>query len=72
MYQSPDLNIIEGLWSELKATVVKRRPANVEELWQICEEEWARISVEKIKKLYQSLPRRIEQVIKMTGRTTNY
>jgi len=35
-----------------------------------CEDKWAQIPVEKIKKLYESLPRRIEEVIKMKGRNT--
>ena len=30
------------------------------------------VDLEKIKKLYESLPRRIEEVIKMKGRNTHY
>lgn len=38
--QSPDLNPIENLWSELKTKVHARRPSNLEELesaQQMCE-----------------------------------
>ena len=32
--QSPDLNIIEPLWSELKVTVSSSKPDNIEALWE--------------------------------------
>ena len=70
--QSPDLNIIESLWSYLKARIEICKPANTEQLWKTCKEQWDRIPTENIKKLYQSIPRRIEEVIKMKGRNTHY
>ena len=70
--QSPDLNIIEALWSNLKGNVAKCKPAIIEELWRTCEDKWSKISVEKIKKLYESLPRRFEEIIKMKGKNTHY
>jgi len=70
--QSPDLNIIEALRSHLKSSVTKCGPVTIEELWRTCKYKWAQISVEKIKKLYESLPRSIEEVIKMKGRNTHY
>ena len=57
--QSLDLNIIESLWSDLEGSVAKCRPANIEDLWGTCQDKWARISVERIRKLYESLPRKI-------------
>jgi len=65
--QLPDLNNIEALWSDLKSSFAKCRPATIEELWRTCEDKWAQIPVEKIKKLFQSLPWRIEEVIQMKG-----
>uniref|UniRef100_A0AAZ3RVB6 Tc1-like transposase DDE domain-containing protein n=1 Tax=Oncorhynchus tshawytscha TaxID=74940 RepID=A0AAZ3RVB6_ONCTS len=38
--QSPDLNPIENLWSELKRSVCARRPTNLTQLHQLCQEEW--------------------------------
>ena len=70
--QSPDLNIIESLWSDLKGSVGKCRPANIEDLWRTCQNKWARIPVERIRNLYESLPRRIVEVIKMKGKNTYY
>jgi len=45
--QSPYLNIIEALLSDLKCSVAKNRPTTVEELWRTCEDKWAQIPVEK-------------------------
>jgi len=36
--QSPDLNLIEPLWSYLKGRVLRCTPRNIEELWKCCEE----------------------------------
>uniref|UniRef100_A0AAZ3SGH7 Tc1-like transposase DDE domain-containing protein n=1 Tax=Oncorhynchus tshawytscha TaxID=74940 RepID=A0AAZ3SGH7_ONCTS len=41
--QSPDLNPIENLWEELKKRVRARRPTNLTQLHQLCQEEWAKI-----------------------------
>ena len=41
--QSPDLNHIENLWAELKKRVQTRRPTNLTQLHQLCQEEWAKI-----------------------------
>ena len=68
--RSSDLNIIESLWSDLKVSVAKCRPDTIEELWRICGDKWAQI--QKIRKLYESLPRRIEEVIKMKERNTRW
>ena len=48
--QSPDLNIIDAMSSDLKGSVAKCRPANIEELWRTWEEKWALIPVEKLNK----------------------
>ncbi len=34
--QSPDLNLIENLWRELKVRVAKRQPRNLNDLERIC------------------------------------
>ena len=41
--QSPDLDPIENLWAELKKRVRARRPTNLTQLLQLCQEEWAKI-----------------------------
>jgi hypothetical protein len=39
----------------------------MEELWRRIEEEWNKISAEVYQKLIESMPRRIEAVIKAKG-----
>ena len=41
--QSPDLNPVENVWAELKKSVWARRPTNLTQLHQLCQEEWAKI-----------------------------
>ena len=42
--QSPDINPIENLWTELKKCVWARRPTNLTQLHQLCQEEWAKFT----------------------------
>lgn len=72
--QSPDLNPIENLWS-----IVKRRlgqynsaPSNLANLWERVHEEWRRIPKEILENLVESMPDRIESVIKNKGLWTKY
>ena len=41
--QSPDCNPIENVWTELKKRVRARRPTNLTQLHQLCQEEWTKI-----------------------------
>ena len=41
---SPDLSPIENLWAELKKRVQARRPTNLTQLHQFCQEEWAKFT----------------------------
>ena len=40
--QSPDLNPTENVWAELKKRVRARRPTNLTQLHQLCQENWAK------------------------------
>jgi len=44
-HQSPDINIIENLWSILKSKVDKRSPKSTSELWKSIEEKFYSISL---------------------------
>uniref|UniRef100_A0A4W5LHM9 Tc1-like transposase DDE domain-containing protein n=1 Tax=Hucho hucho TaxID=62062 RepID=A0A4W5LHM9_9TELE len=44
--QSPDLNLIDNLWRELKVRVAKCQPRNLNDLEKICKEEWDKIPPE--------------------------
>ncbi|GBM87363.1 hypothetical protein AVEN_112790-1 [Araneus ventricosus] len=61
--QSPDMNIIENLWSTLETAVPKHKIRNKAHLKQVWQEEWGKISSDITKKLVESAPR-LEDVIK--------
>lgn len=70
--QSPDLNIIENVWGLLKKRLKGRKFESEDELWDAIKLLWFKIPQEFIDKLYNSCPRRMEEVIKMKGRATKY
>jgi hypothetical protein len=72
--QSPDLNPIEHLWDYLKRRLEEYEipPKGMLELWERIEREWEAIPASECQKLIQSMPRRIEAVIKAKGGYTKY
>lgn len=72
--QSPDLNLIESIWHTLKAQIGLRehRPTSIHELWEIVLEEWEKIPVGMIERAYESMPHRVQAVIKAKGGHTRY
>jgi DDE superfamily endonuclease len=72
--QSPDLNPIEHLWAIIKRRLnqYERPPSGMIELWERIEAEWNKIDSETCLKLIESMPRRIEAVLKAKGMWTDY
>ena len=70
--QSPDLNIIENLWDDLKRTVHARQPSNLSELEMFCKEEWSKIPSSRIQTLIRSYRKCLETVIFAKGGLTKY
>ncbi|MBJ4962393.1 transposase [Salmonella enterica subsp. enterica serovar Mbandaka] len=72
--QSPDLNIIEPLWSVLENRVRSRYPppASLKELEQFLLEEWYDTSLTTIQDLYASILRGIQAVLNAKGDPTPY
>ena len=71
---SPDMNIMEHAWAFLETSLRRRRPLprNLDQLWAALQEEWARIDIKKIKKLYDSMPSRVMALKKARGGYTKY
>ena len=70
--QSPDLNIIEAVWDYLDRERNKKQPKSTEELWQVLEEAWDNLPQDYLRKLQESLPKRVAAVIKSKGGHTKY
>jgi hypothetical protein len=78
---SPDLNPIENIWWTLKREVHKRYPTletmgRSEAAWTkfiaCCQEVWNQLDQELIRAVVDSMPRRIDAVIKAKGWQTKY
>ncbi|KAG2457186.1 TCB1 transposase, partial [Polypterus senegalus] len=70
--QSPDLNLIEHLWRDLKMAVHRRFPSNLMEFERRCKEEWAKLAKDRCAKLVASYSKRLEAVIAAKGASTKY
>lgn len=72
--QSPDLNPIEHLWEHLKRrlSAYDSAPTGVHQLWDRVQHEWELITAEDCMRLIESMPRRIEAVLKAKGKYTKY
>jgi hypothetical protein len=70
--QSPDLNPIENVWAELKKCVRVRRPTDLTQLHQLCQEEWDKMHPTFCRKLVEGYTKRLTQVKQFKGNTTIY
>ena len=68
--QCPYLNPIENVWAELKKHVRAKRPSNLTQLHQLCQEEWATIHPTYCGKLVEGV--RLTQVKQFKGNATEY
>ena len=53
---SPDISMIENVWTILKRMIAERQPTSLSELWDVDQQEWENIT-NTIKTLYGSLPK---------------
>jgi len=70
--QSPDLNIIECMWNEMKFRIKGITFANKDELWKRLKKERKSITKEYIQELFENILRRIFAVKKVKGGNTKY
>jgi hypothetical protein len=74
---SPDLNPIKNIWQILKERIRRRlrsenRPHSVYELQQLVREEWNKLTLEEIRRRIDTMPERMEAVIKNQGGHTSF
>ncbi|KAI5120159.1 hypothetical protein M0805_003646 [Coniferiporia weirii] len=71
---SPDLNAIEHCWRDLKEAVQARAhpPTSISELKQAVFEAWEGRPLWRVNKYIESIPRRMDAVIKAHGGNTKY
>ena len=71
---SPNINIIENLWSHLEQMVHARNPLphNCDKVWGVLQEEWMRIDLDYITRLYDSILDQVDAIQKASGGETRY
>ena len=69
---SPDLNPIESLWSQMKQLQSKERATSAAGLKKIASKVWGKITPSYLKSLYESMPRRMKAVVDAQGGHTKY
>lgn len=67
-----DLNPIEYLLAIVKRDLKDKNLQNNDELFQMVQQSWNSISVQTCQHLIQSLPRRLDNVVKNKGYSTKY
>ena len=70
---SPDLNPIENLWSDMVRCVYDKSVyPTADALWTAVQSEWLKIGHDILHKLYDSMPSRLDAVVKAKGFPTKY
>jgi transposase len=71
---SPDLNPIENLWSELKRRLgnYEEVPKGMLELWERVQVVWDNLVPEYCQKLIESMPRHMAMVLERKGKSIPY
>lgn len=70
--QSPDLNPIENLWSQLNWQMRNRKCSNLNQLFEALQSGWNKLPVNYLIKLADSMPSRLNAVIDSKGYPTKY
>ncbi|GFT66312.1 transposable element Tcb1 transposase [Trichonephila clavipes] len=72
--RSPDLSPIENMWSMVAQRLSQITPpaATPDQLWQRMEAAWSDVPQERIKSLFESMPRRVAAVISNNGGYPGY
>ena len=69
---SPDINPVENLWSIIKRGLRDLDTSSVPKLTTAIQQLWATIPQSHMENLADSVPRRLQEVIKRKGNTTKY
>lgn len=72
--RSPDLNIIENVWGRLAKKVYEnsRQFSSVDDLKKAITDAWVQVPQNYIKELYNHIPNRIFETIRLNGKSTHF
>jgi transposase len=69
---SPDFNAIEDVWSMLEYELQQTGPKNIPALKSALRKAWKNLDATKVKSSIESIPRRLEECIRLKGERTSY
>ena len=71
---SPDMNIIEHAWDYVDRRIHAQvpLPSNTKQLWDALTEEWGKLDKYFVRRLYCSIPSRVQALKKAKGGYTKY
>lgn len=69
---SPDMNIIETIWGQIMQNLRANPPLDVPTLRNRVMQHWAEITPQALRRLYRTLPHRINCLIRARGYPTKY
>ena len=70
--QLPDLNVIENVWGLIKRNIDLTNASTSKEIFTIVEKGWNALPQETIKRLIESMHRRIDAILKSKVFNTKY
>lgn len=65
--RSPDLNPIENLWSYIDHRLLNYKVTSIEHLKQVLNDEWLKVPIEMVKKMTESMPKRVAACVRAKG-----
>jgi hypothetical protein len=69
---SPDLNVVENVFARLKAIVEDMEPTDERSLREAIQKAWEDIPISMTENLVESVPRRLQTVLRLRGGRTKY
>ena len=69
---SPDINPIENVFSYVKNKLERRDTRNVKKLCRSIKSEWAKLDKKYLRKLCDSMPKRLKMVLEGKGSMKKY
>ena len=72
--QSPDMNVIGHAWDFVKVVIAQgpNPPGTLQDLTEAAIEEWDHLPQDQLDGLIQSMPHRVEKLIRVWGGHTHY
>ena len=70
--KSPDLNPIEQIWEHLSRQVDAMQKHSKKSIWNSLQQQWKLIPVKLLRRYIDTMPERVQAVLKAKGGHTKY